>query len=123
VYKIQLVERTIKDYHYWHKYLWDKIIKKIKEGDTLHLKHKAWNSIFDFNIQGNCFGCEWAKVERGNKQKNLCGYCFFDIRNDGKNTCLDGNYNEFCNYRKMKERIKYATIIRDYPLKKEFRNG
>ncbi len=118
-----------KRFHYYHKLLWNGIIKELEKKPNNNssgctgskIKLKVYDQLFSLRVHDFCFGCEIAKRNKKYQYGKLCVYCMFDIKK--MNGCLDGNWRAYClecYVVNWQEAIKYATLIRDFPVKKEF---
>lgn len=117
--KIKNITVSVKNYHYWHKRLWNKVIQLLKENFDIYnsgdsYKTHAYNLIFheDLYISAMCFGCEWVKhAKAGTRICNIS--CLFEI----KGACLNGLWNKFS----LNPNIELAKQIRDFPIREEYK--
>ena len=124
---MKIVLKTKRNYVKYHRLLWNEIIKYINEHDVSEcisvdhdscssIKVIVFNKLFDNNISNicnYCFGCQYSELQNG----DCCKHCLFQFKNF--NSCLGGIYSKFEHATTNKEAIKYATIIRDFPIRKD----
>ena len=106
----------------YHKILWQAIIDEIKksgvEDDRTEIKRQVYYDMFEFNVEHQCFGCEYSKLRYGYWE---CSFCFFKGQQNTANmnsNCLDGNWAKYQDATTKKEAIKYARLIKNFPVRK-----
>ncbi len=131
---IDKLEHTAKAFHGYHILLWDEIIKLIDKMNqkefnntgNIDVKITAFRNLFGtgIKIRAMCFGCQWGKEQQQQQQPtNFCSGCLFEVdfyELDLFEFCLNNIWKMYSNSYYKHEAIKYAKLIRDFPLKKEY---
>ena len=108
---------------YWHKRLWNRIIKNIEIDKFVainisyeEIKKFTFDELFDFKILNDCFGCEWGGII--NSGQVYCNNCLFAV--DTNPYCLNGCWMLYTGAETKEEAIVYAKVIRNFPGKKKY---
>jgi len=125
--KIKFFPEVKENYVAYHKILWQAIIEELKALRGMCIKRDCefklahtfkvgvFNKLFEFkqHTKNHCFPCHYCHVN--------CKKCLFDANNDWEGDCLSGmwsKFNDALEEKNKKEAIKYARIIKNFPIRK-----
>ena len=103
-----------------HRELWHRIAEREKEDTVYALKEEIIDEMLkekgleDEYVINDCFCCEYAHQQNGDKEGCVCIYCPIDW--EGKNTC--DLYDEWASEVDKRELMRLAEKIAELPERK-----
>jgi hypothetical protein len=126
--KISKFPKNKKQFHRCHVKMWGFIYtlgesKIIKFNDVYDVKDFVFEKCFSFDkgVAARCFPCHWRIEKAGYLDCNKSCLLITKNKDSSEEDCLNGNFQLFIDAienRNGKDAIKYAKIIRDFPLRK-----
>lgn len=111
--------KTAKEYHYYHRLFYGRIVKEMEKGAALDnkLKRKVWKTLFSFRgMYNHCFACAFSIVP--DIDSTCAKICLLKFNPDTW-ACLGGLYDTATGI--SDDRIEAAREIRDLPMQDKWK--